>query len=136
MARKRKGVERYGTIAISVDGPIPRVAPYKQGWKGRLFVPDDTRAWRRHIAANFKLAGGRKPYDDETVDVTYEYWMVRNHADLDSITHSAQDALSKDCLKADDKEWWGRYMRPKLVQESQKESIRITVKYTKKENDA
>ena len=134
MARKRLPVGEFGTITFTVKGSIPRTAPYKKGFRGRLFVPDDVRAWRRHIATNFLLLGGRKPLPTEQVDVEYLYHFTHSHADHDSITHSAQDALSKDACKCDDKEWWGRYWSVgSMVDLNSEESIRITVKYLPKE---
>jgi hypothetical protein len=106
--KRRKVCPEFGVIEFTVRGPIPRTAPYKKGFRGRLYVPDDVKAWRRHIATNFILCGGRKPLPTEQIDVEYLYKFVDNHADHDSITHSAQDALSKDACKCDDKEWWLR----------------------------
>lgn len=133
--KKRKTVEEFGTVSFLVLGPIPRTAPYKQGFRGRLFVPDDTKAWRKHIAFNFLKAGGRKPKDTEQPYSEFRYLMVANHADLDSITHSAQDGLTKDALKCDDKEWWGKYYRNGEAESHDKEATHITVQYLKKESN-
>lgn len=132
--RRAKVVGEFGTVAFSVKGPIPRTAPYKKGFRGRLYVPDDVKAWRRHIASNFLLVGGRKPLLTEQVMVTYTYTFVDNHADHDSITHSAQDGLSKDALKCDDKEWWAwcKSRRARAVSNAQ-ERLDIQVEYLDKE---
>lgn len=129
MAEKvRGGCPEFGTIAFRVNGPIPRKAPYAK-FRGRLYVPSDLRGWRGHIAKNFLLAGGRKPYGTEQPDVVYQYTFKRSHADLDSITHSAQDALTKDALSCADKEWWGRYYRLGGAARGSKESLQVTVRY-------
>jgi len=58
--------------------------------------------------------------------------MVRSHADLDSISHSLQDALSKDALHCVDKEWAGTFRRVGSVKTKARESVEITVRYERK----
>lgn len=58
--------------------------------------------------------------------------MVRSHADLDSLSHSLQDALSKDALHCVDKEWWGAFQRVGAVKTKARESVTITITYSRK----
>lgn len=91
------------SISFRVRGPIPRYAPYKK-FRSRLYVPADVRAWRNKIAATFKRVGGRRPTDQERMSISVHFQMVDSHADLDSIFHSLQDAVTKDALQMVDKE--------------------------------
>ena len=131
------GIEQTGpkeVISIVVSGPLPRWVPYKKGRRGVLYVTPEARLWRSRIAAAFLRAGGRKPLKGERVWVSYEYRMARSHADLDSITHSAQDALSKDALGVVDKEWCGCYWRTHgQARSPTREAVRIGVRYSKDE---
>jgi hypothetical protein len=135
MAKKSRGTrqgKQRGVVAFKLDGPIPRWAPYKK-FRYRLYVPADTKAWRLRIAAAFLKAGGRKPSALEQAEWSVSYRMVRSHADLDSISHSLQDALSKDALHCVDKEWHVGSIRHVHVATKAAEGVSVTVEY--KERD-
>lgn len=122
-------------VVFSVHGPVPRYAPYRRGYRGRPYVPDDLKRWRRRIAKAFLKAGGREPEKNEYVvsGIIYKFASL-DHADLDSLTHSVQDALSKDALGLDDKEWAGSYGMDRIyVGTKRDEGVEISVVYHKKE---
>lgn len=115
-------------ITFTVKGCVPRTAPYKK-FRSHIYVPSDVKRWRRRIATAFLKCGGRIPDKEERVSVRYEYGFVKSHADHDSITHSAQDALSKDALHCSDKEWFIDGISSVRVNTKANEYLKITVKY-------
>lgn len=61
------------------------------------------------------------------VQYTYKF-AGDDHADMDSLTHAAQDALTKDAFGIHDKEWQGEYTRDRQPARSvASESTRVTV---------
>jgi hypothetical protein len=123
-----------GLVEFTVNGPVPRWAPYKK-FRWRLYVPADTRAWRDRVAKAFLSAGGRRPRPTELVLWSTKYGMVRSHADLDSISHSLQDALSKDALRCVDKEWHIGGISHVHVPSRRKEYVEVKVEYLPKETN-
>jgi len=116
-------------VAFGVLGPLPRFAPYKR-FRSRIYVPSDTRKWRTRVATAFLEAGGRRPKKDEQVFVYVRFTMVKSHADLDSLYHSLQDALSRDALHCVDKEWHFQvYHRRRHVSQKSQESVLVEVTY-------
>lgn len=93
----------------------------------RTYVHRDCKAWRNRIAALAKKADLGRPDKGSTFFVEYEYGVSKSHADMDSLTHSAQDALSKDCLHMSDKEWNGVYRIVAYVKTKGKEFVRIKI---------
>ncbi len=122
-----------GRVAIRLKGPVPRKAPYVK-FRYRLYVPADVRDWRARIARLFLRAGGRLARKGERVVVSYHYGFVASHADHDSITHSAQDALSKDALHCSDKEWFIEGITSVRVPTKRDEFIEIVVTYRQEDN--
>lgn len=121
-----------GVVEFALDGPLPRWAPYKK-FRWRLYVPADTMAWRLRLAKAFLSAGGRRATSDEQITWSASYRMVRSHADLDSLSHSLQDALSKDALHCVDKEWHVGHIKHSHVQKKRQEGVMVKVEY--KERD-
>ena len=117
-------------IKLRITGPVPRKAPYVK-FRCVLYVPKDVRKWRARLAKAFLKAGGRVPAKGERLWASYHYGFVKSHADHDSITHSAQDALSKDALKCSDKEWFISGVSSVRVPNKRDEFIQISVDYRK-----
>lgn len=117
-----------GVVEFSVAGPLPRYAPYKK-YRYRLYVPADVRAWRGRLAKAFLSAGGRAPNSSEQLWWSAAYSMVKSHADLDSLSHSLQDALSKDALHVVDKEWHIAGITHAHVERKRQEAVVVRVEY-------
>ena len=121
-------------ISLTIKGPIPRKAPYVK-FRSIIYVPSDVKRWRRKLAEAFLKAGGRRPEKGERVVVSYLYGFVKSHADHDSITHSAQDALSKDALHCSDKEWFIGFIRSSRVAAPRNEFLTVIVEYQQEVGD-
>lgn len=67
--------------------------------------------------------------------IEYKYKMLKSHCDMDSITHSAQDALSKDALHVSDKHWGAIIHPPEIVEKPSQEAVHITMAVWDKEKD-
>lgn len=87
---------------IDIKGKVPKKVPYASGRGGRPYVAKDTKAWRKKIARAFIKLGGRAPMLDEVPTLYVDYYLEKKHADMDSLYHSIQDALTKDALKIND----------------------------------
>lgn len=118
------------TVIFTLKMPIPRTAPYAK-FRCKIYVPADVKRWREKIARCALKCGLRKPGKGERVVASYHYGFKKSHADHDSITHSAQDALSKDALHVSDKEWFVGSITSVRVPNKYHEFIKITVEYRK-----
>ena len=98
--------------SIKVVHTFPRHPPHDHGRGGRPFVPDDVKKWRASIVRALEKAGVPKNLKEYRVFVDYQYVTAnKKTADTDSLTHAAQDAISKDYGKTDDKDWGGSYRK-------------------------
>ena len=100
--------------ALSVRAPLPRRVPYVFARRGP-YVTQEAKEWRQAIAKACKKARVQKAPEGWTWHVEYTYCAKKDHADLDSLTHSAQDAVSKDYLHCVDKEFYGTYKRAPAI---------------------
>lgn len=126
-------IPNTNVISVRLKGPVPRKAPYVK-FRSRIYVPSDVRRWRTALGKLALKAGLRRPEVGERVVVFYHYGFVKSHADHDSITHSAQDALSKDALHCADKEWFVGSITSVRVPSKRDEFIKVTIEYRQEDH--
>ena len=88
---------------------------YCDEWDGKNPSYTSAESLRQAIAKACKKARVQKAPEGWTWHVEYTYCAKKDHADLDSLTHSAQDAVSKDYLHCVDKEFYGTYKRAPAI---------------------